>query len=280
MAINNSRQIEAKLDIPSFQELKDAQFRGRADLVLRPQQFTEWLHRRALIVDDDPVVCELIATVLRSTGTEVLSLTHSADAVKHLSNEKFGVVLFDFHMPSPDGLELSRQVRGGGLNQMTPIILLSDDQRTASVSQGFAAGASVFLYKPLDRSRLLRLLRVTQGAIEHESRRFRRVAVCAKVRLGFDNGEVEGETINVSLNGLLVKARSSVLVGSPVKVQLYLAPGMKPIVGSGLIVRILDEDRMGIHLNSLPVAESWRLQEFLLPLILKESLETSLTKVV
>jgi len=277
--MHNSPQIEAKQDKRSLQQLKHAQFRGRADIVLPPLQFTERLHGRALIVDDDPVVCKLVAAVLSSTGMEVLSLTHSAEAWKHLRDEKFAVVLFDFRMPSPDGLELSRQVRGAGLNQMTPIILLSDDQGTAAVSQGFAAGASVFLYKPLDKARLLKLLRVTQGAIEHECRRFRRVALCCKVRLGFDEGEVEGETINVSLNGLLVKAQSNVPVGSPVNVRLYLAPEMKPIVGSGLVVRILDANRMGIQLNSLSVAESWRLQEFLLPLILKEGLEASLIKV-
>ena len=163
---------------------------------------------------------------------------------------------------------------------MTPIILISDDQSTIALSQGFAAGASVFLYKPIDRVCLLRLVLATLSTIEHERRRFRRAAVCSKVRLGFEKGEVEGETIDVSLNGLLVKAQISVPVGSPVNVRLYLAPGMKPIVGSGLIVRILDANRMGIHLNSLPVAESWRLQEFLLPLILKESLETSPMKVV
>jgi CheY-like chemotaxis protein len=257
--------------------LKHAQFRGRADFDLPPRQFTERLHKRALIVDDDPVVCELVKVVLNSTGLEVLSLTHSGEAGKHLQDEKFAVLLFDFRMLSPDGLELSRRVRGAGLNQMTPIILLSDDQSTGAVSKGFAAGASVFLYKPLDRTRLLKLLRVTQGAIEHENRRFRRVALCSKVCLGFEKGAVEGETIDVSLNGLLVKVQSNAPVGSPVKVR-YLAQDMEPIGGTGLVVRILDANRMAIQLNSLPVPESSRLQDFLLPLMLKEGLEASVIK--
>jgi CheY-like chemotaxis protein len=264
-----SPQIGPSQDNRSLQALEHAQ---------PPRKFTERLHKRALIVDDDPVVCELVKTVLSSTGLEVLSLTRSGEAWKHLQAEKFAVVLFDFRMPSPDGLELSRQVRGAGLNQMTPIILLSDDQSTGAVSKGFAAGASVFLYKPLDRTRLLKLLRVTQGAIEYENQRFRRVALCSKVRLDFEKGEVEGETINASLNGLLVKVQSDAPVGSPVKVRLYLAPDMEPIVGSGLVVRILDANHMGIQLNSLSAAESRRLQDFLLPLILKEGLEASLIK--
>jgi two-component system chemotaxis response regulator CheY len=246
------------------------QFGAGADVAPTSEQFTKRLQRRALIVDDDREVCELVANALSSTGMEVMSLTRSAEAADHLRDEKFAVVLFDFHMPSPDGLELSRQVRGAGVNQRTPVILLSDDQSTTALSQGFAAGASVFLYKPIDRERLLNLVRATQSAVEHEMRRFRRVALCAKVRLGFRKGDVDGETIDVSLNGLLVKAQIDVPARSPVDVCLYLAPGIQPLVGSGLVIRILAANRIGIQLNPLPLTESGKLQEFLLPLILKQ----------
>lgn len=241
------------------------------DVAPTSEQFTKRLKRRALIVDDDQEVREFVTNVLSSTGMMVLSLPVSVEAAIHLRDEKFAVVLFDFHMPSPDGLELSRQVRSAGLNQMTPIILLSDDQSTTALSQGFAAGATVFLYKPVDKERLLNVVRATQSTFEHEMRRFRRVALCSRVRLGFEKSNVEGETIDVSLNGLLVKAQIDVPTRSPVNVCLYLAPEMKPVVGSGLVTRILAANRIGIQLNPLPVTESGRLQEFLLPLILKQA---------
>jgi hypothetical protein len=47
----------------------------------------------------------------------------------------------------------------------------------------------------------------------------------------------------------------------------------KPIVGSGLVVRTLGENRMGIQLNQLSMVESERLQEFPLPLMMRESVE-------
>ena len=105
---------------------------------------------------------------------------------------------------------------------MTPIILVSDDQSTAAVSQGFSAGASFFLYKPIDKGRLLRLVRATQGAIEHERRRFRRVAIQSKVRLTSELQEWEGQTVDVSLNGMLVTVvPGSVPAGSNVCVSAY-----------------------------------------------------------
>ena len=78
-------------------------------------------------------------------------------------------------MTSPDGPELTRQMRDSTFNRMTPVVLISDDQRPTAVSQGFEAGASFFLYKPIDKERLLRLVRVTQASAEHERRRTRRV---------------------------------------------------------------------------------------------------------
>ena len=111
--------------------------------------------RRGLAVDDDPAVCELIHSVLTSTGMEVLALGAGDEARELLREEKFAV--FHLRMPFPDGIELTRQARGSGVNQMTPIILLSDDTSTKAFSEGFLAGASFFFYKPIDKTRLLSL---------------------------------------------------------------------------------------------------------------------------
>jgi hypothetical protein len=48
--------------------------------------------------------------------------------------------------------------------------MISDDQNPHAMSQGFEAGASFFLYKPIDKERLLRLVRATQGAMKHGRR--------------------------------------------------------------------------------------------------------------
>ena len=65
--------------------------------------------RRALIVDDEPAVCQLIQGVLSSSGLDSLTLTKSADATGYLRDEKFDVVLLDFSMPAPSGIELAQQ---------------------------------------------------------------------------------------------------------------------------------------------------------------------------
>jgi CheY-like chemotaxis protein len=120
------------------------------------------MYRRALVVDDEPAICDLIQKVLLSAGLEALTLTRSAEAPGLLEEGKFDVVFLDLHMPSPDGIEIARQMRRTEANRMTPIILISDDQRPSAMSIGFEAGANFFLYKPIDKDRLLKLVRATR----------------------------------------------------------------------------------------------------------------------
>jgi CheY-like chemotaxis protein len=225
--------------------------------------------RRALVVDDEVAVCEFVRGILVANGVEALTLTNSTEASAYLRKEKFSVAMFDFRMPTPDGLELTRRARDSGFNQRTPIIVISDDQSTGVTALAFSAGASFFLYKPIDKTRLLKLIRATQGAIEHERRRFRRIPMRSKVILDFDHYQWIGETIDVSLEGMQVIGPKSLPAGSAVYVYLHL-PGMKPIEGLGSVVRVLSDDSMGIQLNQITLAESGRLHEFLLPLIFRE----------
>lgn len=228
------------------------------------------MQRRALVVDDGPAVCQLIQDVMSAAGMKSLALTRSAEAAEHLRVEKFDVVLLDLRMPSPDGVEVARQTRDSGFNRMTPIIMISDDQHLSAVSEGFGAGASFFLYKPIDKRRLLHLIRATQGAIENEKRRFRRVDYYAKVRLKSDQGEIQCETMDISLNGMLVRAPRMLPPGTSVEVRLELSQGEKPFVGPGMVVRRVGEGQMGIEFSLAMQSERARLQDSLLPLISQE----------
>jgi len=230
---------------------------------------------RVLVVDDDPATCAFIKDVLNhSSSMEVLALTDGNAAATVLDKEKFAVIVLDQQMAPPNGADLARHVRKAGINQMTPIIMLSDDQNTRAVSQGFAAGAQFFLYKPVDKMRLMRLIRATHGAIEHERRRFRRVELQTPVRLKFEGSEIDGETIDLSLNGMLVKAAHSCAPDAPVRVSLYVPNDARPINCTGSVVRSLSGNRLGIHLHQLSAVEGGRLQDFLLPMIRKEEKES------
>ena len=225
------------------------------------------MEKRAIIVDDEAATCELIEKVLTSAGIESLTVTNREEAPDILRNGRFAVAFLDYHMNFPDGRALARQMRASGSNRRTPIVMLSDDQRPRAVAEGFEAGASFFLYKPVDKERLQRLVRATQASFENGLRRTRRVDLKSKVNIRFRGQELEGETINLSLEGMLIHTPKMVPIGSSVDVCLQLSKAEKPIVGVGSVVRMHGREEMGIHMGRLTLKESQRLQEYLLPLI-------------
>jgi two-component system chemotaxis response regulator CheY len=221
---------------------------------------------RALVVEDEESMCGLIKEALGAANIEAVTLTRSAEAAGPFQKEKFDVILVDLGATTGNGNALVKKIRSSGLNRKTPIVMISGDQRPGALSEGFQAGASFFAYKPIDRTRLMSLIRATQGTIEHEKRRFRRVPVRAKVQVKCGDKIVEGETVDISYNGALVRASNTFPVGSLVEVSLFLLAGKPPIAGLGSIMRVEEGNQMGIQLERLPAAEIGRLQEYLLPL--------------
>jgi CheY-like chemotaxis protein len=225
------------------------------------------MEKRAIIVDDEPATCELIEQVLSSAGIESTKVMKSEEAPEILRHGKFDVAFLDYEMAFPDGLTLARQMRASGSNRLTPIVLVSDDQRPTAMAKGFEAGASFFVYKPIDRDRLLRLVRATQGAIDNVLRRTRRVPLKSKVQIKFRGQEIEGETVNMSMEGMLIRTPRMLPIGSSVGVSLPLNQAMTPVVGAGSVVRLHGREEMGIHLGRLTREQSQRLQEYLLPFV-------------
>jgi len=168
-------------------------------------------------------------------------------------------------------VQLARMARGSGLNRRTPIIMVANGTAPDVMSRAFEAGANFFLFKPFDRSRLLRVLRVAQAPIEQERRRFHRVQVDRPVVIHFGDQQLSGKTVDLSLQGMLVELSRPLPSSSSVRVRLELEPGRKPPMLAGKVVRLAGNNRLGIELDTLSNEENERMQAFLLPLILKSA---------
>jgi DNA-binding response OmpR family regulator len=222
--------------------------------------------KSALIVDGEPPIGEILQEVLKSESMQPVTLASASEAADYVCSRKFDVIFVDSSSPVSKSIELTRKIRGSAYNSKTPIVMITTPKYTGFLTEGFKAGASFMVYKPIDRTRLLRLVRVMQGAIENEIRRFRRVAVEVKARVQCGKDEVEAATIDLSLNGALVRAQRIFPRGSSVKLNLFLA-ATEPILGRGFVMRTVSDNQMGIQFDGLSMGESARLQDFLLPLI-------------
>ncbi|HXN52417.1 MAG TPA: response regulator [Candidatus Acidoferrum sp.] len=226
---------------------------------------------RVLVVDDDPLTGELIGEILRSAGMDASFLTSSIEAAGRLKREKYHAVFIDMRMPPPDGVELARQIRASRVNASTVIVMITGEEERTLMKRAFDAGVEFFLFKPVERNKLLRLVRVAEGSIERERRRFTRVRLRCLVSLEAAKDRLKGTTVDLSLGGMLVQSHRVFPTGTLVTLSLELEAGKPPVLSDGRVVRTVGADSMGVQFENLAAKESTRLQEFLLPLTLAAS---------
>jgi c-di-GMP-binding flagellar brake protein YcgR len=168
----------------------------------------------------------------------------------------------------PDGLELPRLARASRINASTVIVMITGEQHQTLMTRAFEIGVMFFLSKPVERNKLLKLIRVAESSIDRERRRFVRVPLRCAVSIQSNDQQLEGTTVDLSSGGMLVQSYLVFPSGTLVKVKLELQSGSPPLQFEACIVRTIGTDRMGVQFSILDVKQSCRLQEFLLPLIL------------
>lgn len=223
---------------------------------------------QVLVVDDDAPSCELVSEILRSAGFEAKSLTSSAEAADLVTKQKFHAAFLDMRMPPPNGLELADRIRASRINSSTVIVMITGEQDRTLMSRAFEIGITFFLFKPIQRNKMLRLIRVAESSIERERRRFTRVPLRRTVSIESDGKQIEATTVDLSFDGLLVQSYLIFPTGTLVRVSLQLQTASAPLEFEARVVRTVLTDQMGLQFTKLGGKESSRLQEFLLPLIL------------
>lgn len=226
-----------------------------------------------LIVEDNTDDVDLLSRVFRQVqvdmGMEINLHTAStgSQAASQLNAQKFDAIFLDIEMPAPNGLELAKRTRSTEMNRSTPIVILTGADDRGLMAQAFQAGANFFLFKPVNRARLLRLIQISSVPIDRERRKLQRVRAKCKVFIESEQGHFDGETLDLSLNGMLVHAKQVLPVGTTVQVSLMLPPATAPMQTMARIVRVVGNEFMGCQLQNISKAESDRLGEFLVPFI-------------
>src|SRR5579862_6521762 len=98
--------------------------------------------KSALLVDSEPPISGLLQEILKSEGTETVTLASGSQSADYARAQKFDVVFVDSSSPVSDGIELTRKIRGSGFNRKTPIVMITTPKYTGFLTEGFEAGAS------------------------------------------------------------------------------------------------------------------------------------------
>ncbi len=110
---------------------------------------------KVLVIDDDPVIVQLLRVNFEIEGFEVVSAGDGREGVERARKERPDLVLSDIMMPRFDGLQLLRQLKDDPATRSLPVILLSAKAQNAEVQQGLDLGADDYVTKPFDPLELI-----------------------------------------------------------------------------------------------------------------------------
>lgn len=106
-----------------------------------------------LIIDDDPVILEMLETFMITEGFRVSVAPNAKEAFRILENQKFDVILTDLMMPEMTGLEFLKETLSMGIK--IPIIIMTAYGTITTAVEAMKGGAFDYITKPFNLTELL-----------------------------------------------------------------------------------------------------------------------------
>jgi DNA-binding response OmpR family regulator len=103
---------------------------------------------RALVVEDEPNIRELVSLHLGIEGLQVTPAADGEEAIRLASTEPFDVVVLDLMLPKIDGVTVCRAIRRTDSNGDVPILMLTARREESDKVVGLESGADDYLTKP------------------------------------------------------------------------------------------------------------------------------------
>lgn len=120
---------------------------------------------RALVIDDDPTIGEMLAVVLGMEGYEVVVARDGLAGVEAARQHRPDVVVLDVMMPTLDGWAVADMLREDPALRTIPIVFCTAMTSEDAVWSGWLRGAASYVCKPFVNDQLVaEVLRATHAA--------------------------------------------------------------------------------------------------------------------
>ncbi len=144
------------------------------------------LPHRALVVEDDPAIRELLRLHLGLAGYEVEETGDGRHALERARAQPYDLLVLDVMLPGLDGVSLCRAVRADGPNVDTPTLMLTARDTESDKVVGLESGADDYLTKPFGVRELVARI----GAIARRHQRARESQRPDRSRVSFADRQI------------------------------------------------------------------------------------------
>ncbi len=145
-------------------------------------QRTEITARKCvLIVDDDVLICDVLAGLFANLGYETITAEDGESACDSIARENLALAVVDLNMPKLDGYGLLRHIRQHPRTVDLPVIISTGYDDRKSIEEAYRLGASSFVTKPINWAQFGYHAQfvIRNGEIERDLRRAEAEAVAA-----------------------------------------------------------------------------------------------------
>ena len=121
---------------------------------------------KALIIEDDPAIADLIRLYLRNDGMCARIALNAEEGLRSLQRESADIVLLDINLPGMNGFDLLKELRR---TSTVPVLIVSAREEDADMVLGFGLGADDFIVKPFSPRVLVARVRAHLRRVQIES---------------------------------------------------------------------------------------------------------------
>lgn len=146
--------------------------------------------KKALIVEDDANIRELLRLYLEKDGFEVSGAADGAAGLREFKRARPDIILLDIMLPVLDGWQVCREIRR---EASTPIIMITAKGETTDKITGLEMGADDYIVKPLEMKEVI-------ARVHAVMRRFSPDAASSR-RLSFDKLIIDMEAYDLTVDG-------------------------------------------------------------------------------
>lgn len=119
---------------------------------------------RVLLVEDEPVIRELVRSMLGDGTVEVDCAENGAEGLRLARTAVYDLILLDVVLPQMDGITICRLLRADPRTSRTPLYMLTAKAKKADVEAATKAGADGYIHKPFRGAELMELIAKLRSA--------------------------------------------------------------------------------------------------------------------
>ena len=186
--------------------------------------------RTVFVVDDDDAARDSLVMLLKSDGLTTKGFASAHEFLAKFDTGLRGCVVTDLRMPSMDGIELIRALKGVGC--ILPVIVITGHADVSRAVDAMKAGAIDFIEKPYESELILRVVR---HCLEENDAAVDAGAARTRIQRRLESlTPRERQVLDLIVDGASNKVIASTLSISPRTVEIYRANVMSKMRAESL----------------------------------------------